>query len=94
MPILLIPQVILSNAVVRLEGWSETIAKATVVAFWGFDGMKATLADDILQAKDPLGKVLVPVVGTYQGDLLAVGAFFLVFLCATLLALRARDRST
>jgi ABC transport system ATP-binding/permease protein len=93
-PILLIPQVILSNAVVRLEGWSETIAKATVVAFWGFDGMKATLADEVQQAKDLAGKALVPVVGSYQGDLLIVGAFALVFLGATLLALRARDGTT
>lgn len=92
-PILLIPQVILSNAVVRLEGWSETIAKATVVAFWGFDGMKATLADEVQQAKDMAGKVLVPVVGSYSSDMWIIAAFAVVFLCATLLALRQRDGS-
>jgi ABC-type multidrug transport system ATPase subunit len=92
-PILLIPQVVLSNAVVPLGDASRTIAKGTAIAFWGFDCLKATLEAGVREARDRAGNVLVPVLGSYGGDLLWLAGFFALFLATTLLGLRLRDGS-
>ncbi len=46
-PILLIPQVILSNFVVHLGKIGATLAQSTIVAYSAFDAMKGTLAKDL-----------------------------------------------
>jgi ABC-type multidrug transport system ATPase subunit len=92
-PILLIPQIVLANAIVDLEGTVELVAKLSMISFWGFDCMKATLADDVRAAADHLGRKLVPVRGSYESDLLALGGFFCFFLVTAVVALRRQDRS-
>jgi len=83
-PILLIPQVILSNAIVTLSGASESIAKASMVSFWGFDCVKTTLASEV--------RALVSVRGSYWGDLFMLAVFLTGFLAAAVAGLKWKDR--
>ena len=93
-PILLIPQVILSNAVVRLTGTVERVAKVTTLSYWGYDAVKATLAAEVRDAVDPATHApLVSVAGTYSGDLMILAVFFVVFVAVAGLTLRLRDRT-
>ena len=62
-PILLIPQVVLSNAIVRLDGVAETVAKVTMISFWAFDAMKAEAwahvrADNQEYTKERLARIV------------------------------------
>lgn len=91
-PILLIPQVILSNAVVRLTGTVEGFAKATTLSYWGYDAVKATLDPEVRGAVDLAGKPLVFVAGTYPHDMMILGLFCIVFVAIAGVALRVRDR--
>ena len=88
-PILLIPQVLFSNAVVPLDGAVEQVARATMLSYWGFDAVKNTLAPDIRHALELAGK---PAVGTYAGDLARLGLFFVAFVLLAGLTLRQRHR--
>ncbi|MGQ0591264.1 MAG: FHA domain-containing protein [Gammaproteobacteria bacterium] len=91
-PILLIPQVILSDAVVHLGDAGRAFAKATMVSFWSLDAMKATLSREVLDAKDPMGELLVPRSGEYLFDLGMVAVLGLAFLFVAWLGLRLKDR--
>ena len=91
-PILLIPQVILANAVVRLTPAVERVAKATTLSYWGYDAVKATLDPEIRGAVDLAGNPLVVVAGSYPYDLTMLGLFFIVFVTIAGVALRMRDR--
>jgi len=42
-PLLLIPQVLFADVIVRLKGWSLVLAKFTIPAYWAFDAMKTTI---------------------------------------------------
>ena len=83
-PLLLLPQVILSGAIVKLGTASEAIARASVIAFWGYEGMQATLAPDVraLLANDP----------SWGTAIAALGAFFVVFVACAAMALRMKGR--
>lgn len=81
-PILLIPQVILSGAVVKLGGATEVAAKLSMISFWGFDAMKATLED----AK------LIPSTADLPEALAAMGALAAAFLAASMIGLKLKDR--
>ncbi len=50
-PILLVPQVVLADAVVRLQGLALATAKVTMISFWAFDAAKATLGPGTLGAR-------------------------------------------
>jgi hypothetical protein len=76
--------VILSGAIVALNGFSETLARWSMISYWSFDCMKATLASEVRE--------LVNVRVNYWTDLGAVVLFFLAFLVATAGALKLRDR--
>ncbi len=92
-PILLIPQVILSDAVVRLGDAGRAFAKATMVSFWSLDAMKTTLSPEVLEARDPLTKeLLLPRSGEYAFDLAMVAVLGLSFLFVAWLGLRLKDR--
>ncbi len=91
-PILLIPQVILSNAVVPLENSGELFAKFTMISFWAYDGLKATLERSTLSTRDPQGNLLVPVVGDYSSDINRIGVFFALFLVFSILGLMLKDQ--
>lgn len=90
-PILLIPQVILSDAVVRLGDVGQAFAKATMISFWSLDAMKATLSGDTLAAKDLTGQLIVPVSAAYSTDLWMVAALASGFLIIAVVGLKLKD---
>ncbi len=91
-PILLIPQVVLSNAIVRLDGATLWAAKLSMISFWSYDAMKSTLTGDILGLKDASGRAVVPVLETYGRGLLAIALMTVVFLILAWVGLRLKDR--
>lgn len=90
-PILLIPQVILSGAVVNLEGAGLWIAKLTMISYWSFDAMKLTLSEEVRTVKDFTGKAIVPISGSMGQDLAAIAGLGLFFLIATAIGLKLKD---
>ncbi|NBC49690.1 MAG: ATP-binding cassette domain-containing protein [Gammaproteobacteria bacterium] len=94
LPLLLIPQFILSNSVVPLSGVVEDIARVLVVAYWGIDAMRATLDPALLAIRDHTGAPVIAVSGEWQTDLLYLGAQTLGFLVITLIGLKLKDRRT
>lgn len=92
LPLLLIPQFILSNAVVDLSGLSETVAQVAVIAYWGVDAMRATLAPDLLALRDPGGEALIARNGEWGQDLLWLCAQAAGLLALTLIGLKRGDR--
>jgi ABC-type multidrug transport system ATPase subunit len=91
-PVLLIPQVILSNAIVQLEGGSKLVAKASMVSFWAFDAMKNLMDSEVAVGPGPLGTPPVVVEASLGGDLGAMGLLLVAFLASALVALRLKDR--
>jgi ABC-type multidrug transport system ATPase subunit len=91
-PILLIPQVVLSNAVVRLGDVGLLVAKFTMISFWSLDAMKTTLSAESRAARDLGGQLIVPVTGACGADLARVAAMGLVFLALTVLGLKWKDQ--
>ena len=91
-PILLIPQVVLSNAVVRLGDVGQAVAKASMISFWSFDALKTTLSSDTLAVKDPIGEPIIPLTGAYDTDLWMVAVLACGFLIIAVLGLKLKDR--
>ena len=91
-PMLLIPQVILSNAIVQLEGGSKLVAKASMVSFWAFDAMKNLMDREVVRVPGALGTPLVVVEADLWIGLSAMGLLLAAFLASALLALRLKDR--
>lgn len=87
-PILLIPQVVLANAVVHLDHLGKLVGKIAVIAFWAYDAMKATLDPP------PASLKLRPIVidSGYWRDLTAIAILGLVFLIMALVGLKLKDR--
>lgn len=92
LPLLLIPQFILSNSVVTLSGGTEVFARFTVIAYWALDAMRATLAPEILALSHPDGSPLIRVSGEWTSDLAFLGLQGVAFLLVTLLGLKLKDR--
>ena len=90
-PILLIPQVILSGAVVKLDGIGLWIAKLTMISYWSFDAMKVTLSEPVKSVRDFTGQAIVPVAGSLGLDLSAIAGLGLFFLVATGIGLKLKD---
>jgi ABC-type multidrug transport system ATPase subunit len=88
-PILLIPQVVLSNAVVRLGDVGLWVAKSSMVSFWALDAMKTTLNSESRSALDMAGQ---PVLSAYGADLAMVAVLGSVFLSLAVLGLKLKDR--
>lgn len=92
-PILLIPQVVLSNAVVRLGDVGLIAAKTTMISFWAFDALKTTLSSETLGVRDgATGQLVVPVSGSYGQDLAMIAVLGGVFLAAAVIGLKLKDR--
>lgn len=83
-PILLIPQVILSGALVELGKSSKLVAQATTISYWGYRAVKTTLAPDVKRALE--------VSQDFGVDMACLGAFFVGFLLTALAALQRKDR--
>jgi len=92
-PILLIPQVVLSNALTELNGLNLWVAKLSMLSFWGYDAMKATLSPEILALRDPAGAALLPVIESYGRGLGMILVMTLAFLGLVAIGLRLKDRS-
>ena len=91
-PILLIPQVVLSNAVVHLDPAALWVAKSSMVSFWALDAMKTTLSAESLLLRDMTGQLIVPVSDTYSADLIMVTLLGCVFLSLAVLGLKIKDQ--
>ena len=82
-PILLIPQVIFSGAMLPLSRLAETIARWLIVAFWAFDAMLHGL---------PHSESLVPKVNCgFDEDITTIGIFLVVLTLAAAFALKRKD---
>ncbi|AGA90320.1 ABC-type multidrug transport system, ATPase component [Thioflavicoccus mobilis 8321] len=92
LPLLLIPQFILSNSVVTLSGVTEVFAQVTVIAYWGIDAMRATLDPALLALAGPKGTPLIQVTGEWLRDVLYLVAQAVAFLAITLIGLKLKDR--
>jgi hypothetical protein len=91
-PILLIPQVVLSDAVVRLGDVGLWIAKASVISYWALDVMKTTLSLETRSVHDVTGRLIVPISGSYGADLAMVTLLGCAFLGLAVLGLKLKDR--
>ncbi|MCK9608778.1 MAG: ATP-binding cassette domain-containing protein [Methylomonas sp.] len=91
-PILLIPQMVLSNAVVHLGEASQWVAKSSVISFWALDAMKTTLSADSLAIRDPSGQLIIPISGAFGKDLTMTAVLGGVFLGLAVLGLKLKDR--
>ena len=92
LPLLLIPQFILSNSVVQLSGAVEGIARIGVIAYWGIDAMRATLDPQLLALRTQVGEPVITVTGQWDTDLAYLAAQALGFLIITLIGLKLKDR--
>ena len=93
-PILLIPQVVLSNAVARLDGISRWVAKFTMVSYWAYDALKSTLSAAVLAVTDASGAAVVPVLGSFGQSVCVIALMAASFIALALLGLRLKDRRT
>ncbi len=91
-PILLIPQVVLSNAVVHLDPAALWVAKSSMVSFWALDAMKTTLSAESRSLRDMTGQLIVSVSDTYSADLMMVTVLGCVFLSLAVLGLKLKDQ--
>lgn len=92
-PMLLVPQIILAGAVVKLEGAALWIAKSTMISYWGFEAMKSTLSDEVKTVKnDFTGELILSINHTMTEGLLAISGLAMVFLLITLIGLKLKDR--
>jgi ABC-type multidrug transport system ATPase subunit len=61
-PLVLVPQIILADAIVRLEGFGLWLAKIGVTCFWGQRGLNASLPDYLARAAGmdahPIGEAM------------------------------------
>ena len=92
LPLLLIPQFILSNAVVPLSGVALAFAKVAVIAYWALDALHATLEPSVRALRAPDGSAIITVNGEWESDCLAIGALALGFLLIAAVGLKLRDR--
>jgi hypothetical protein len=91
-PILLIPQVILSGAVVSLGAGTKVAAKFSMISYWGFDAMKSTLGDAALALRGPTGGRLIQLSADWPEALGAMVGLAVAFLLAAIIGLKLKDR--
>jgi len=91
-PILLIPQVVLSNAIVRLGDVGLLVAKCSMISFWALDAMKTTLTLESRTAKDMTNQLIVTISGAYGKNLAMVIVLGSVFLVIAVLGLKLKDK--
>lgn len=90
-PILLVPQAVLADAIVRLGGPSEWGARVFAIAYWSFAGIEDLLPVALRSARSPLGEpVFFADFGVWQASC-ALFLFFGVYLGVAAGALRMRE---
>jgi len=85
-PLLLIPQMILSDVSIKLEHVSRIVAKTSIIAFWSFSAIKQTLPEDIRTCPLDWSK------GSFWQGVGMLTVFFLVFLGGAASGLKLKDR--
>jgi hypothetical protein len=90
-PILLIPQVVLSNAVVQLGNAGLWVAKSSMISFWSLDAMKTTLSAETRAVRDFSGQLVVPISGSFGSDLIMVTVIGCFFLGLAVVGLKLKD---
>ena len=85
-PLLLIPQMILSDVSIKLEQVSRIVAKTSIIAFWSFNAIKATLPEDV-RACPPDWST-----GNFWHGVGMLTVFFVVFLGGATFGLKLKDR--
>ncbi len=94
-PMLLVPQIILAGAVVKLEGVALWIAKSTMISYWGFEAMKSTLSDEVKTVRNNFtGELILSINNTMMEGLFAVTGMAIIFLIITLVGLKLKDRAS
>jgi ABC-type multidrug transport system ATPase subunit len=83
-PIMLIPQVILANVIVKLGPAGKMLARATIISFCAFDAM--------LGAQTGSMATLMPGERAFAVDLCIMAALGLAFLLAAFLGLKIKDK--
>lgn len=92
-PMLLVPQIILAGAVVKLKGVALWVAKSTMISYWGFEAMKATLADDVKSVKNQFtGDLVLSIDSSVTVGILAITGMAVVFLIVALIGLKLKDK--
>ncbi len=87
-PLVLIPQIILSDVFVKLEGFSSVLGGMFITNFWTYGSLRNTLPQDL----NPfLESHLTPARDAFWGCSVA-GMQVLVLCCAAILILHVRDR--
>ena len=94
-PLLLIPQVVLSGAIVELNSNSEWIARFTTIAYWAFDAMKNSLSEQIRSVNNfythqPIIEIRMEMVEA----MLALSASGFAYLILAFLCLKLKDRKS
>jgi ABC-type multidrug transport system ATPase subunit len=82
-PVLLIPQVIFSGAILDLSRTAELLARWTIVAFWSFDAMLHSLAHSEKLTPQPFGN--------YGEDMVTIAMFIVVLAYVAAFALKRKD---
>jgi hypothetical protein len=82
-PILLIPQVIFSGAIMKLTGLAQGIGKWAIVGFWSFN---ATV--NLLPHKDKLDQKPY---GSFSEDIITIGLFLIALTLLAAFALKRKD---
>lgn len=82
-PILLIPQVIFSGAIVTLGKTGEVLARLTMISYSAFDAMKTTMSAEVAQHLTSQW--------TLAGNLGMTGALFVGFMLVAFLGLKLKD---
>lgn len=91
-PILLIPQVVLANAIVRLGDAGLWVAKSSMISFWSLDAIKTTLSAESREIRDYSGHLIVPITGKFGTDLAMIALFACAFLLIAVVGLKLKDR--
>lgn len=82
-PILLIPQVIFSGAIVTLGKTGEVVARYTIISYSAFDAMKSTMSDEV--------KPFLSAQWSLSGSLGMIFGLLVVFLTVAFLGLKWKD---
>jgi hypothetical protein len=82
-PILLIPQVIFSGAIVTLGKAGEAVARATMISSSAFDAMKTTMSAEL--------RPLITAQWSFSSNLGMIFGLFVIFLLAAFMGLKLKD---
>lgn len=84
-PMVLIPQIVLSSGLKPLEGVGELVAQVAVSMYWGFGVLRGTLSDDLIPLIQPQ-----PTGRAYSTIALAIHAAVCVYIALYALKRKAR----